>query len=112
MDLDETILPICVCPWCKEVPEFEIHEGSGKTWLIYIRCDQEICKIKPKTFFVPIRNTSKKNAVKIEEKIRCIFGYWNDNNPFPPNHGKVFNFKEIAEKGFPFMESQLYEGNE
>lgn len=94
------IIPICPCPWCKCTPDVWIMEGTGETWIIDIRCNN--CKIKPCSFYVSIRNAGKKDPIKIEEKIRKVFSFWNEGNPITATEGKQFDFDEISIKGFPF----------
>jgi hypothetical protein len=98
------IIPICVCPWCREYPQlmiFESAEVNETTWLVFIQCNGK-CFVKPMTPYVPIRKSQKKDREVVKNKIMKVIDWWNENNPYSAEMGSLMDFDEIAEKGIPY----------
>jgi len=88
--------PIKPCPWCKKTPKFHMYL-SNPTWLPEFRCENSDCLVNPKSKYVPIRNTSKKNAESMRIRIEKMINRWNEHNPIEAYEGLIFDFEEIVE---------------
>lgn len=68
----------------------------SQTWTPELRCETDVCSVKPTSKYVPIRKKQKYNAKIIGEKIRRMISIWNENNPFKATEGFEFDFDEVA----------------
>jgi len=102
--IDE-ILPLCPCPWCKEIPEVRLSfESRGQfiegKWIILchswnwsISCDNFSCNVKP-SVCVCVRKTSQVYRKKFFNKVCELFNKWNKDNPLRATQGKHIFFNE------------------
>lgn len=89
------IIPVSCCPWCKELPKFEMF-FTDRTWLPVLHCKNEECSVNPKSKYVPIRKRQRYDAQELRVRINKMILLWNRENPFPPISGFEFDFEEIA----------------
>jgi len=87
------------CPWCKVTPKLDIPYKDDSTWLIKVRCNSVSCSVKPNGRYVPVRNTTKHNWQKFQDKIALAISYWNVNNPIEPTHMTKVDFTPMM-RGF------------
>ena len=78
LDPREIQYPIKVCPWCYQTPSFDFALDDD-TWLLKIKCRNEICKVNPQSKYVPVRKTQKSEYPKLRQKIELCFMNWNDS---------------------------------
>ena len=94
------IYPLKPCPWCKTTPKFYMMYRVGKkledTYLPEIYCENEDCKVHPRSKYVPIRKKQRFDKQIIKDKIERAIGYWNDGNPMIATEGIEIDFEEIA----------------
>lgn len=88
---------VCPCPWCKVTPKF-CMDLDAITWVPHLECINSLCNVQPKSKYVSIRKTSKTSPPMLLEKMKTLFGRWNNNNPVKAYEAMEFDFEEIVRK--------------
>lgn len=87
------------CPWCHETPDIHMPVPDKDTWCWEIRCNNSNCKMRPKSPYIAIRNTSKTDFSRFFGKLCELAFKWNHGNWMTIKEMKLIDISPI-EKNF------------
>lgn len=76
-----------------------MHMGTNEllenTFLPYVRCVFDKCKVNPKSKYISIRKEQRFNISSLHDKISRAIANWNDSNSMIATEGVKLNFSNI-----------------